>query len=118
MTSLFVSIPDIEKQTVKLIKWFKTLVHEIDVDKTGILDKLSAKGVICIEDNAELKSAGTAPREKSRGILQNIIRKNGSSAYATFLDVLREDGCYQEYANKIEKTDVTQFDLELLYIGT
>ncbi|CAG2224382.1 unnamed protein product [Mytilus edulis] len=93
-------IADIEKQTVKLIKWFKTLVHEIDVDKTGILDKLSAKGIIRIEDKAELRSAALTPREKSRGLLENIIRKNNLSANTTFLDVLREDSCYQEYAAK------------------
>ncbi|CAG2206140.1 unnamed protein product [Mytilus edulis] len=85
---------------------------------TKVTDKsLTLQHVQHKEDITELKSAGITPREKSRGLLQNIINRNASSAYATFLDVLREDICYQEYATKIEETDVTQFDLDLLHIG-
>lgn len=103
--------------SVKLIKWFKTLVHEIDFDKTGIVDKLSAKGVISIEDYTKLISANITQQEKSRGILEIIIRKNVSSATTIFLEVLQQDSCYQAYATKIRETDVTQFDLDLLYSG-
>ncbi|CAC5380299.1 unnamed protein product [Mytilus coruscus] len=110
-------IADVEKQTVKLIKWFKTLSHEIDTDIAGILDKLSAKGVISYEENSKIRLANITPQEKFRGLLENIIRKNVSSASTIFIKVLQEECCYQEYATKIEETDVTQFDLELLYIG-
>lgn len=111
-------VTDVETITVKLIKWFKTLVHEIDFDKTEIVDKLLVQGVISNREYAELKSANVTQKEKSRGILEKIIRKNISSATTIFLEVLQQDSCYQEYATKIEKTDVTQFDLDLLDSGT
>ncbi|CAG2198749.1 unnamed protein product [Mytilus edulis] len=106
---------DIENQTVRLIKWYKTIVHNIDIDKTEILDNL--KDVLSCEANAEIRSRNISKQQKNREILGQIIRKNNSSANKMFLEVLKEDRCYKEYATKIEETDVTQFDLELLYIG-
>ncbi|XP_052085119.1 uncharacterized protein LOC127722266 [Mytilus californianus] len=40
-----------------------------------------------------------------------------SSSYTAFLEFLKEDICYTEYATKIDKTYITDFDLELLWIG-
>ncbi|XP_052084041.1 uncharacterized protein LOC127721329 [Mytilus californianus] len=108
-------LADIETQTIKLIKWYNTIVHEIDIDKTGILDKL--QDVLSEEDYAEMTSINISPQDKNRGILGKIIKNNTSSASKIFLEVLKEDSCYNEYATRIEETDVTQFDLELLSIG-
>lgn len=110
-------VTEAEKQTVKLIKWYKTLVNEIDFDKNGMVEKLSARGVISMEDCTTLKSEKNTQKEKNREILENIIRKNISSASTIFLEILKEDSCYSEYATRIGETDVTQRDLELLYIG-
>lgn len=108
-------ITDIENQTVRLIKWYKPIVHSIDVEKNEILDKL--KDVLSSEEIAEIRSINISKEEKNRGLLGKIIRKNNSSTNKMFLEVLTEDRCYKEYATKIEETDVTQFDLELLSIG-
>lgn len=107
---------DAERQTVKLIKWYKTLVNEIDFDKNRMVDQLSARGVISMVDYTKLQSEKNTQQEKTREILENIIR-NASCGLTIFLEVLQEDVCYKEYAVKIGKTDVTQRDLELLYIG-
>lgn len=82
-----------------------------------MVDKLSARGVISLEDYTKLESEQNTKQEKTREILENIIRRNVLSAPTIFLEVLQQDSCYQEYATKIEETDVTQRDLELLYIG-
>lgn len=111
------SIVGVEKKTVKLIKWYKILVHNMDIVKTGILDKLFAKEVICHEDNEKIKSENLTSQEKNRLLLGKIVRKDISAAYFIFLDVLKEDVFYKEYAAKIEDTEVLQVDLELLCSG-
>lgn len=55
------------------------------------------------------------PQEKSRGLLHKIVRRN--IACTIFLEVLKEDSKYKEYAIKIEETVVTQLELDLLRIG-
>lgn len=57
------------------------------------------------------------PQEKSRGLIDKIVRRNMTSACMIFLEVLKEDSCYKELVSKIESTVVTQLDLELLRIG-
>ncbi|CAC5360487.1 unnamed protein product [Mytilus coruscus] len=104
------------KNTVKLIRWYKTIVHEINIDKTGILDKLFARDVIDREINEKLSSEKMTSHEKNRKLLGTIVRKDISSTFPIFLEVLREDSCYKDYADKIEETHVTQNDLELLSI--
>ncbi|XP_063437940.1 uncharacterized protein LOC134718983 [Mytilus trossulus] len=105
------------KDAVKLIKWYKIIVHEISIDKTGILDKLFTKDVIDREIHEKLSSVNMTSHEKNRRLLGKLIRKDISSAFPIFLEVLREDSCYKDYAEKIEETHVTQNDLELLNIG-
>ncbi|XP_071139683.1 uncharacterized protein [Mytilus edulis] len=105
------------KDAVKLIKSYKTIVHEINIDKTRILDKLFAKDVIDREINEKLSSEKMTSQEKNRRLLGTLVRKDISSAFPIFLEVLREDSCYKDYADKIEETHVTQNDLELLSIG-
>ncbi|VDI28090.1 Hypothetical predicted protein, partial [Mytilus galloprovincialis] len=102
---------------VKLIKWYKTIVHEINIDKTGILDKLFTQDVIDREVHEKLSSVKMVPQEQNRRLLGTLVRKDISSAFPIFLEVLREDSCYKDYAEKIEETHVTQNDLELLSIG-
>ncbi|VDI31749.1 Hypothetical predicted protein [Mytilus galloprovincialis] len=110
-------IAGIEKQTVKLIKWYNTIVHEIDIDKPGSLENLFSKELISQQDNTVVTSENTSQQEKIRRLLEEIIRKNASSSYTAFLEFLKEDICYMEYATKIEETDISDFDLELLCIG-
>lgn len=110
-------ITGIEKQTVKLIKWYNTIVHEIDIDKPGSLENLFSKELISQQDNTVVTSENTSQQEKIRRLLEEIIRKNASSSYTAFLEFLKEDICYMEYATKIEETDISDFDLELLCIG-
>ncbi|CAC5380301.1 unnamed protein product [Mytilus coruscus] len=109
-------IAGVDKQTVKLIKWYKILVHELDIDKPGILAKLSAKDLTSKNDDLVLISENRTPQEKIRTLLGEIIRKNASSTYTAFLEFLKEDSCYVEYVFKLEDTYITQFDLELLFI--
>ncbi|XP_052084022.1 uncharacterized protein LOC127721325 isoform X2 [Mytilus californianus] len=105
------------KDAVRLIRWYKTIVREININKTGILDKLFARDVIDREVNEKLSSEKMTSYEKNRRLLGTIVRKDISSAFPIFLEVLREDSCYKDYANKIEETHVTEKDLELLSIG-
>ncbi|CAG2198756.1 unnamed protein product [Mytilus edulis] len=68
-------IAGVDKQTVKLIKWYKILVHELDIDKPGILAKLSAKDLISQNDDLVLISENRTPQQKIRTLLGEIIRK-------------------------------------------
>ncbi|CAG2198304.1 unnamed protein product [Mytilus edulis] len=106
------------KDAVKLIKWYNIIVHEISIDKTGILDKLFTKDVIDREIHEKLSSVNMTSHEKNRRLLGILVRKDISSAFPIFLEVLREDSCYKDYADKIEETHVTQNDLELLSIDS
>ncbi|XP_076080667.1 uncharacterized protein LOC143051655 [Mytilus galloprovincialis] len=108
-------VSDTEKQIVKVIKCYNTIVHKIDIEKTGILYKLH--DVLSEEENTEMTPMDVSVEDRNRGILGKIIGHNTSSAYKIFLEVLKEDSCYNEYATRIEETDVTQLDLQLLTIG-
>ncbi|CAG2198724.1 unnamed protein product [Mytilus edulis] len=107
----------VDKQTVKLIKWYKILVHDLDIDKPGILAKLSAKDLISQNNNLVLTAEERTSKEKIRTLLGEIIRKNASSTYTAFLEFLKEDSQYVQYASKLEDTEISQFDQELLFIG-
>ncbi|CAC5360488.1 unnamed protein product [Mytilus coruscus] len=57
-------LSDTETQIVKLIKWYNTIVHEIDIEKTGILYKLH--DVLSEEDNTEMTPMDGSPEDRNR----------------------------------------------------
>lgn len=100
-----------------MIKCYKTIVDDVDLDTSGLIDILISKEVIGLEDNDELRAETNTKQEKTRRLLRKIVRKNISSAYPIFLKALKEDNCYHDCVIKLEKTDATDIDIRLLNIG-
>lgn len=91
------------------------LVHNIDCT-TNISDHLLQEGVLENEDREEICAPGITIPESNRRLLAKFLWK-GRNAYNIFLEALRNDKVYSEYANGTDNTPVTDQDLKIYQIG-
>lgn len=91
------------------------LVHNIDC-RTNISDHLLQEGVLDYEDREEICADGLTRHESNRRLLAKCLWK-GKNAYHRFLEALRDDEVYAEYANSTDNTPVTAEDVEKYLIG-
>lgn len=91
------------------------LVHNIECT-TNISDHLLQEGVLENEDREEICAPGLTIHESNRRLLAKCLWK-GKSAYDIFLEALRNDKVYSEYANGTDNTPVTDQDVEKYKIG-
>ncbi|XP_071121505.1 uncharacterized protein [Mytilus edulis] len=102
------------KHSVKLQKNYLMLVHDSDC-KTDIADHLYEAGVLNTEDIEDICNSSLS-RQDSNRILYNKLFRKGEDAYKHLLGAM-EHGQYDELASALEKTQVTEHDIQMCQIG-
>lgn len=90
------------------------LVHDSDC-KTDIADHLYEAGVLNTEDIEDICNSSLS-RQDSNRILYNKLFRKGEDAYKHLLGAMKH-GQYDELASALEKTQVTEHDIQMCQIG-
>lgn len=110
----FSHISVIHEHMAKLQKHYLMFVNDVDC-KTDILDHLYEKGVLDTEENEEIYNCSITRHDGNRLLLNKLFRK-GKDAFEQLLEALR-DGEYNDVVTDIEKTEVSEHEIQLCQIG-
>ncbi|VDI33403.1 Hypothetical predicted protein, partial [Mytilus galloprovincialis] len=98
----------------KLQRNYLMFVNDMDC-RTDILDHLYETGVLDTEEKEEVYNVSITRHESNILLLSKLVLK-GEDAYGKFLEALRH-GQYYEMASDIEKTAVSEFEIQWCQIG-
>ncbi|XP_076108268.1 uncharacterized protein LOC143076403 [Mytilus galloprovincialis] len=99
---------------VKLQKNYMMFVHGVD-SKTDIADHLYQSDVLSTEEKEEICNSSLTQQESNRLLYNKLIRKGGD-AYTHLLEAVRH-GKYQDVASEMEKTELSDQEIQLCQIG-
>ncbi|XP_076108939.1 uncharacterized protein LOC143076926 [Mytilus galloprovincialis] len=102
------------KRKVKLQKNYMMFVYGVD-SKTDIADHLYQSDVLNTEEKEEICNSSLTQQESNRLLYNKLIRK-GEDAYTHLLAAVRH-GKYQDVASEMEKTELSDQDIQLCQIG-
>ncbi|XP_063448238.1 uncharacterized protein LOC134727781 [Mytilus trossulus] len=103
----------LNKHKVKLQKNYKMFVHGVD-SKTDITDHLYSSDVLSTEEKEEICNSLLTQHESNRLLYNKLIRKGGD-AYTHLLEAVRH-GKYQDVASEMEKTELSDQEIQLCQI--
>ncbi|VDI63242.1 Hypothetical predicted protein [Mytilus galloprovincialis] len=89
-------------------------VHGVD-SKTDIADHLYQSDVLSTEEKEEICNSSLTQQESNRLLYNKLIRKGGD-AYTHLLEAVRH-GEYHEVASGMEKTELSDQEIQLCQIG-
>ncbi|VDI43267.1 Hypothetical predicted protein [Mytilus galloprovincialis] len=89
-------------------------VHGVD-SKTDITDHLYQSDVLGTEEKEEICNSSLTQQESNRLLYNKLIRKGGD-AYTHLLEAVRH-GEYQDVASEMEKTELSDQEIQLCQIG-
>ncbi|CAG2212623.1 ANKRD50 [Mytilus edulis] len=104
----------LNKHKVKLQKNYMMFVHGVD-SKTDIADHLYQSDVLSTEEKEEICNSSLTQQESNRLLYNKLIRKGGD-AYTHLLEAVRH-GKYQDVASEMEKTELSDQEIQLCQIG-
>ena len=104
----------LNKHKVKLQKNYMMFVHGVD-SKTDIADHLYQSDVLSTEEKEEICNSSLTQQESNRLLYNKLIRKGGD-AYTHLLEALNH-GKYEDVASKMEKTELSDQEMQLCQIG-
>ncbi|XP_063396692.1 ankyrin repeat domain-containing protein 50-like [Mytilus trossulus] len=104
----------LNKHKVKLQKNYMMFVHGVD-SKTDIADHLYQSDVLSTEEKEEIFNSSLTQQESNRLLYNKLIRKGGD-AYTHLLEAVRH-GKYQDVASEMEKTELSDQEIQLCQIG-
>ncbi|XP_076105812.1 uncharacterized protein LOC143074149 [Mytilus galloprovincialis] len=104
----------LNKHKVKLQKNYMMFVHGVD-SKTDIADHLYQSDVLSTEEKEEICNSSLTQQESNRLLYNKLIRKGGD-AYTHLLEAVRH-GEYQDVASEMEKTELSEQEIQLCQIG-
>ncbi|VDI31252.1 Hypothetical predicted protein, partial [Mytilus galloprovincialis] len=107
-------IPILNKHKVKLQKNYMMFVHGVD-SKTDIADHLYQSDVLSTEEKEEICNSSLTQQESNRLLYNKLIRKGGD-AYTHLLEAVRH-GEYPDVASEMEKTELSDQEIQLCQIG-
>ncbi|CAC5406323.1 unnamed protein product [Mytilus coruscus] len=112
----YISCHDIifQDHLVKLQKNYIMFVQDVDC-KTDIADYLYEKGVLNSEEKEEICNHSLT-RQDSNRMLQNKLFRKGEDAYKHLIEALRH-GQYDELASDVERTQVSEHEIQFCQIG-
>ncbi|XP_076108262.1 uncharacterized protein LOC143076400 isoform X2 [Mytilus galloprovincialis] len=104
----------LNKHKVKLQKNYMMFVHGVD-SKTDIADHLYQSDVLSTEEKEEICNSSLTQQESNRLLYNTLIRK-GEDAYTHLLEAVRH-GKYQDVASEMEKTELSDQEIQFCQIG-
>ncbi|CAG2200308.1 ANKRD50 [Mytilus edulis] len=104
---------ELNKHKVKLQKNYMMFVHGVD-SKTDIADHLYQSDVLSTEEKEEICNSSLTQQESNRLLYNKLIRKGGE-AFTHLLGAVKH-GKYQDVASEIEKTELSDKDIQLCQI--
>ncbi|XP_052073649.1 uncharacterized protein LOC127711594 isoform X4 [Mytilus californianus] len=104
----------LNKHKVKLQKNYMMFVHGVD-SKTDIADHLYQSDVLSTEEKEEICNSSLTQQESNRLLYNKLIRKGGD-AYKHLLEAVIH-GKYHDVASEMEKTELSDQDIQLCQIG-
>ncbi|CAG2239380.1 unnamed protein product [Mytilus edulis] len=104
----------LNKHKVKLQKNYMMFVHGVD-SKTDIADHLYQSDVLSTEEKEEICNSSLTQQESNRLLYNKLIRKGGD-AYTHLLEAVRH-GEYPDVASEMEKTELSDQEIQLCQIG-
>ncbi|XP_076105809.1 uncharacterized protein LOC143074147 [Mytilus galloprovincialis] len=104
----------LNKHKVKLQKIYMMFVHGVD-SKTEIADHLYQSDVLSTEEKEEICNSSLTQQESNRLLYNKLIRKGGD-AYKHLLEAVRH-GEYHDVASEMEKTELSDQEIQLCQIG-
>ncbi|XP_076105820.1 uncharacterized protein LOC143074156 [Mytilus galloprovincialis] len=105
---------ELNNHKVKLQKNYMMFVHGVD-SKTDIADHLYQSDVLSTEEKEEICNSSLTQQESNRLLYNTLIRKGGD-AYTHLLEAVRH-GKYQDVASEMEKTELSDQEIQLCQIG-
>ena len=106
----------VNEHAVKLQKNYQTIVQKIYATAT-ITDQLVSSQALNLEEMQEVCVTGLTHEESTRRLIAKLVYKP-PEAFNIFLQSLRkEDDCYKEIVEDIDKTVVSSDDIHMLQIG-
>ncbi|XP_052103269.1 uncharacterized protein LOC127736725 [Mytilus californianus] len=104
----------LNKHKVKLQKNYMMFVHGVD-SKTDIADHLYQSDVLSTEEKEEICNSSLTQHESNRLLYNKLIRKGGD-AYKHLLEAVKH-GKYHDVASEMEKTELSDQEIQLCQIG-
>ncbi|XP_052074779.1 uncharacterized protein LOC127712406 isoform X3 [Mytilus californianus] len=104
----------LNKHKVKLQKNYTMFVHGVD-SRTDIADHLYQSDVLSTEEKEEICHSSLTQQESNRLLYNKLIRKGGD-AYKHLLEAVIH-GKYHDVASEMEKTELSDQDIQLCQIG-
>ncbi|XP_063448222.1 uncharacterized protein LOC134727766 [Mytilus trossulus] len=104
----------LNKHKVKLQKNYKMFVHGVD-SKTDIADHLYQSDVLNTEEKEEICNSSLTQQESNRLLYNKLIRKGGD-AHTHLLEAIKH-GKYLDVASEMEKTELSDEEIQLCQIG-
>ncbi|CAC5404460.1 unnamed protein product [Mytilus coruscus] len=99
---------------IQLQKNYMMFVHGVDC-KTDIADHLYQSDVLSTDEKEEICNSALTELESNR-ILYHILFWKGEDAYTHLLEALKH-GEYQDVATEMEKTELSDQEIQLCQIG-